>query len=134
MGFSQLQRIDQFVSRRNELASRYDSLLRDLPLKIPMRQPESCSAFHLYVIQLELEKIVKSRRSIFDELCQAGIGVNVHYIPVHTQPYYRNLGFKRGDFPIAENYYERALSLPLYYDLSESNQDMVVDALKTAVV
>ena len=126
LGRSQLSRLHAYVTRRHALAERYDRLLQGLPLTTPWRHPASYSAFHLYVIQLQ----DKTRhRAVFEGLRDAGIGVNLHYIPVHLQPYYRKLGFKPGDFPVAEDYYARAISLPLYPALSEADQDRVVAAV-----
>lgn len=130
LGVSQLTRLDAFVARRRELAERYDRLLAELPLKTPGRDPRAGSAWHLYVIQLELERISKTHAEVFNGLRAAGIGVNLHYIPVHLQPYYQKLGFQRGAYPAAERYYERAISLPLYFDLSERDQDFIAAALK----
>lgn len=130
LGVSQLTRLDAFVARRRELAERYDRLLAELPLKTPGRDPRAESAWHLYVIQLELERISKTHAEVFNGLRAAGIGVNLHYIPVHLQPYYQKLGFQRGAYPAAERYYERAISLPLYFDLSERDQDFIAAALK----
>lgn len=130
LGSSQMKRLDEFVARRHELAERYDALLRELPLTLPWRQPDAHSSFHLYVVRLRLDAIGKTHRQVFEELRQKEIGVNLHYIPVHTQPYYRRLGFKPGDFPLAEQYYREAISLPLYAGLSDSEQDRVVQALK----
>ena len=100
-------------------------MLTDLPLRLPYRDPAHLSALHLYPVQ-----VPGDRRRVFDALRQAGIGVNVHYIPVHTQPDYARFGFRRGDFPVAEAYYERAISLPLYPLLTEAEQDQVVAALR----
>ena len=133
LGYSQLQRIDEFVRRRRYLASRYDQMLKDLPVTLPWQDPETYSAYHLYVIRLHLNQLQKSRKQIFEELRAAGINVNVHYIPVHTQPYYERLGFKAGDFPKAEEYYREALTLPLYYGLSEEDQDYVIERLKEII-
>jgi UDP-4-amino-4,6-dideoxy-N-acetyl-beta-L-altrosamine transaminase len=130
LGASQMQRLDQFVSRRRQLAERYDESLKDLPLILPWQHPDAYSAFHLYVVRLEFAAIEKTRRQVFEALRQKGIGVNVHYIPVHTQPYYRGLGFKPGDFPHAEEYYRGAISLPLYAALSDGEQDQVIRALR----
>lgn len=134
LGISQLRRLDKFVRRRRHLAERYGKLLRGLPLTLPEQHVDGASAWHLYVIRLHLNELSKSRRQVFEELRAAGIGVNVHYIPVHLQPYYRALGFSAGDFPNAEQYYQEAISLPLFYALSEKEQDEVVVALKRALL
>ena len=133
LGISQMLRLDKFVARRNMLAERYNNALKDLPLLLPGQSPEVYSAYHLYVIQLKLDELVKSRKEVFGELISAGINVNVHYIPVHTQPYYRNLGFNEGDFPQAEKYYAGAITLPLYYGLSEEDQDYVINKVNEVV-
>ena len=132
LGVSQMNYLDDFVTRRHQLAKRYDELLKDLPIMLPYRNPANYSGFHLYPIQLTADS-GKTRKQVFDSLRAQHIGVNVHYIPVHTQPYYAKLGFKQGDFPHAERYYAQAISLPLYYDLSEASQAQVVDALKIAL-
>ena len=132
LGVSQMNYLDDFVTRRHQLAKRYDELLTDLPIILPYRNPANYSGFHLYPIQLTADS-GKTRKQVFDSLRAQHIGVNVHYIPVHTQPYYAKLGFKQGDFPHAERYYAQAISLPLYYDLSEASQTQVVDALKIAL-
>jgi UDP-4-amino-4,6-dideoxy-N-acetyl-beta-L-altrosamine transaminase len=133
LGVSQIRRLDEFVARRRSLAARYDTLMRDLPLTLPWQHPDAYSAFHLYVVRLHLDAIGKSHRQVFDEMRQQGVGVNLHYIPVHTQPYYRGMGFKPGDFPEAEQYYREAISLPLYPGLSDSEQDRVAQALKSVL-
>lgn len=130
LGLSQQTRLKEFVDRRNELADRYDGLLRNLPLDLPGRLSGVRSAFHLYVVRLW---DAAQRSSAFEVLRASGIGVNVHYIPVHLQPYYRKLGFADGDFPTAEDYYSRAISIPLYAGLTEADQDKVVDALRKAL-
>lgn len=130
LGVSQMDRIDEFVARRRQIVERYNKALQDLPLTLPWQHPDTFSAYHLYVICLETEKLRKTHRQIFEELRASGIGVNVHYIPVHTQPYYRRLGFKRGDFSAAENYYNRAISLPIYYSLTDAEQNYVMNKLK----
>ncbi|XXQ69484.1 UDP-4-amino-4,6-dideoxy-N-acetyl-beta-L-altrosamine transaminase [Neisseriaceae bacterium B1] len=130
LGLSQLTRLDEFVARRHVLAAQYDDLLANLPISLPFRQPENVSALHLYPVLVAPEK----RRQVFDYLREHGIGVNVHYIPVHTQPYYREkFGFAHGDFPNAEHYYAQAISLPLYFDLSDDEQKQVVETLKRAL-
>jgi UDP-4-amino-4,6-dideoxy-N-acetyl-beta-L-altrosamine transaminase len=133
LGLSQMKRLDEFVSRREELARRYYDLLEDLPVRLPGRQPDSESAWHLYVVRLELDSIGKGRRQVFESLREAGIGVNVHYIPIHLQPYYQALGFRTGQFPEAERYYAEALTLPLYFRLTESGQERVVKALRESI-
>ncbi len=131
LGVSQMNYLDDFVTRRHQLAKRYDELLKDLPIMLPYRNPANYSGFHLYPIQLTADT-GKTRKQVFDSLRAQNIGVNVHYIPVHTQPYYAKLGFKQGDFPHAERYYAQAISLPLYYDLSEASQAQVVNAIYQA--
>lgn len=129
LGYSQLQRIDGFVERRHALANRYNFLLKDYPLTLPWQDPDGFSAFHLYVIRLQTDQIGKSHREVFDALHEKGIMVNLHYIPVYTQPYYENLGFKPGLCPEAERYYREAISIPLYSRLTEEEQDRVVAVL-----
>ena len=133
LGIAQLRRLDAFLARRRELAARYDFLLASLPLTRPWQHPDSQSSYHLYPIRLDLDRIGKTRRVIFDELREAGIGVHVHYIPVHRQPFYRRFGFKAGDYPAAESYYEQALTLPLYSRLTNADQDRVVDSLRRSM-
>ncbi|AEB57998.1 aminotransferase WbpE [Ectopseudomonas mendocina] len=130
LGISQMQRLDQYVARRHQLAARYDELLADLPLITPWQHPDSYSGLHLYVIRLQLDKIGKSHRQVFELLREKGVGVNLHYIPVHTQPYYQAMGFKSGDFPEAERYYREAISLPMFQTLSDQDQDRVVAVLR----
>jgi UDP-4-amino-4,6-dideoxy-N-acetyl-beta-L-altrosamine transaminase len=131
LGLSQLARLDTFLSRRRALARRYEHLLSHLPLGLPMSSSES--AWHLYVVRLSLQHIPRSRRSVFEQLRSANIGVNVHYIPVHLQPYYRRLGFGPGDFPRAEQYYREAISLPMFANLGDEAQDRVVSELRAAI-
>lgn len=132
LGSSQILRVDQYVARRHELASRYDTLLADLPVVVPWQHPATYSGLHLYVVRLQLERIGCSHRKVFEAMRAGGIGVNLHYIPVHTQPYYAAMGFTRGDFPQAECYYAEAITLPLYPHLKENQQDQVVAALREA--
>lgn len=132
LGVSQMTKLDEFVARRHQLGKRYDELLTDLPIILPYRNPANYSGFHLYPIQLTADS-GKTRKQVFDSLRAQNIGVNVHYIPVHTQPYYAKLGFRQGDFPHAESYYAQAISLPLYYDLSEASQAQVVNAIYQAL-
>jgi UDP-4-amino-4,6-dideoxy-N-acetyl-beta-L-altrosamine transaminase len=130
LGASQVTRLEQYVGRRHELAQRYDDLLSDLPVTTPWQHQDSYSGLHLYVIRLQLDKIRKSHREVFEALRAQEILVNLHYIPVHTQPYYEQMGFKVGQFPEAERYYSEAISIPMYPTMTEAQQDQVVDALR----
>jgi UDP-4-amino-4,6-dideoxy-N-acetyl-beta-L-altrosamine transaminase len=134
LGVSQMSRLDDFVSRRHAMQERYHELLVDLPVVVPYKSKDSYSALHLYPIQIELEKVNKSHAQIFEELRANGIGVNLHYIPVHTQPFYQNMGFQIGDFPVAENYYSRAISIPLFHSMTLEQQDEVVRVLREVLV
>lgn len=129
LGCSQLQRLDRYVARRAELARRYDQLLAALPLLTPWQHPDSSSAWHLYVIRLQPERIALSHRQVFDALRERGVGVNLHYIPIHTQPFYAQMGFAPGDFPQAQAYYAGAISLPLFATLTDAQQEQVVAEL-----
>jgi UDP-4-amino-4,6-dideoxy-N-acetyl-beta-L-altrosamine transaminase len=129
LGISQMQRLDQFITRRRELANRYNHLLSSLPVILPWQHPDTQSAWHLYVIQTDSTQTSKNRKAVFEHLRDNQIGVQVHYIPVHTQPYYQALGFNCGDFPVAEAYYQQAISLPLYADLTDAQQDRVIQVL-----
>ena len=133
LGISQMNRLDDFVARRHEIAKRYDILLKDAQVIIPQQTRESYSSFHLYIIRVVPETKNITRKAIFEALIQKGIGVNVHYIPVHTQPFYKKMGFKYGDFPKAEAYYEEAISLPIHFSLTDDDQDLVVNALIDAI-
>lgn len=133
LGVTQMERLDHYIARRHQLARRYDDLLASLPVTTPWQHPDSYSGLHLYVIRLQLEKIGKTHRQVFEALRELGIGVNLHYIPVHTQPYYQRMGFRHGDFPEAESYYAEAISLPMFQTMSEAQQDEVVAAVRKAV-
>ncbi|SCW96236.1 MULTISPECIES: UDP-4-amino-4,6-dideoxy-N-acetyl-beta-L-altrosamine transaminase [unclassified Pseudomonas] len=130
LGLSQLNKLDGFIARRRELAARYHRLLGGLPLTLPGLQPDAESAWHLYVVRLQLDAITLNHLQVFEGLRAAGIGVNLHYVPVHLQPYYRDLGFATGDFPQAERYYSEAISLPMFPSLSDEQQDYVVEQLR----
>jgi len=130
LGASQVRRLDEFVSHRRQLATRYNQLLQDFPLVLPWQHPDTKSSWHLYIIRLQLDQINKTHSQVFSELRQLGIGVNLHYIPVHTQPYYQKLGFKIGDFAESEKYYQEAISLPIYYRLSSQHQERIVTVLQ----
>ncbi|MDH0081686.1 UDP-4-amino-4,6-dideoxy-N-acetyl-beta-L-altrosamine transaminase [Stutzerimonas stutzeri] len=133
LGVTQMERLDQFVARRHQLARRYDDLLAGLPVTTPWQHPDSYSGLHLYVIRLQLDKIGKTHRQVFEALRELGIGVNLHYIPVHTQPYYQRMGLGSGDFPEAERYYAEAISLPMFQTMTEAQQDEVIAALRKAL-
>lgn len=130
LGLSQLDRLDSYVAKRAAFAARYDQLLADLPLQCPHQHPDSGSAWHLYAINLNLTQVTKSHKQVFEALRAAGVGVNLHYIPVHLQPYYRDRGFNPGDFPASEGYYSRAISLPVFPTMTVADQDHVVQALR----
>ena len=129
LGVTQLKHLDAWVARRHELANRYDRLLAHLPLILPIHSRSNYSGLHLYVIQVNEGKTNLARKFVFNELRRLGVGVNVHYIPVHIQPDYKKLGFKLGDYPNSESYYQRCISLPLFSTLSNDQQDHIVDAL-----
>lgn len=130
LGLSQLSRLDAYIARRHELAERYDCAFEGWPLTTPWRAADCLSAFHLYVIRLDDGA---RRGEVFEALRSAGIGVNVHYIPVHLQPYYRDLGFAPDDFPASEAYYNEAITLPLYPTMTEAQQEEVIAALAAAL-
>ena len=132
LGLSQMQRLGEFVTRRHVIAKRYEQLLSALPVITPWQHPDGYSGLHLYVIRLKLAEIGKTHRQVFEALRAAGIGVNLHYIPVHRQPYYEGLGFKAGYCPEAEQYYAEAISLPMYPNLTEAQQDKVIESLRVA--
>lgn len=130
LGLSQMQRLDAFVQRRHELADQYNKLLIHLPLTLPWQHPDSYSGLHLYVIRLQLDLIKLTHREVFDALRQQGIGVNLHYIPVHTQPYYQAMGFESTSFPESERYYQEAISLPIFPNLTIEQIDFIVSKLE----
>lgn len=134
LGVSQMTRLTEFVEKRHAIARQYNEILRDLPLILPYQLPQTYSGLHLYVIRLKYDQIQYSRKEVFQALRDKGIGVNVHYIPVHTQPYYQNIGFKRGDFPEAEKYYADAISLPMYPDLSQEQMNYIHQSLKEVLI
>lgn len=134
LGLSQLTRLDQYVTRRHELVRRYNHLFANLPLVLPWQHPDSYSAFHLYIVRLQRQDTARPHLEVFTRLRELGIGVNLHYIPVHTQPFYRNLGFKTGDFPEAERYYSEAITLPLFPAMTHRQQDEVVAAVAQALL
>ena len=130
LGCSQMERLSAYIQRRRQIAAHYDAALQTFPLTCPWQAPGRLSAYHLYVIRLDLKAIAKDRLTVFQELRARQIGVQIHYIPVHTQPYFRDLGFQSGDFPHAETYYEEAISLPMYPGLTDPLQHQVVETLR----
>ena len=130
LGVSQMQRLDEFIAKRHIIQERYDSLLSNLPVVRPYQDKDSYSALHLYPIQIDLESVGKSRKHIFNELRESGIGVNVHYAPIHMQPYYSQFGFKVGDFPNAESYYKNTITLPLFSGMTQNQQNEVIKCLE----
>ena len=134
LGLSQTKRLDAFVARRREIARAYDKALANLPVTRPWQDPSTDSSWHLYVIRLASDQIKKGQRQVFEELRKAGIGVNLHYIPVHFQPFYQRLGFKRGDFPEAERYYQEAVTLPLFPRLTHEEVNIVVAQLRMTLL
>jgi UDP-4-amino-4,6-dideoxy-N-acetyl-beta-L-altrosamine transaminase len=133
LGLSQFTQLSRWLARRDELAHAYDARLAPLPLILPRRPAESRSALHLYVVQLDPARTPLQRRVVFERLRAAGIGVAVHYIPVHTQPDFQALGFRPGDFPVSETYYARCLSLPMFAALTDAQQQRVCEALRRAL-
>ncbi|EME5357383.1 TPA: UDP-4-amino-4,6-dideoxy-N-acetyl-beta-L-altrosamine transaminase [Pseudomonas aeruginosa] len=134
LGVSQMSRLDNYVECRHKLAKRYNEKLAHLPLTTPWQDPESYSGLHLYVIRLQLERIKKTHLQVFESLRAQGVGVNLHYIPVHMQPFYERMGFALGDFPESEAYYREAISLPMFHSMSLEQQDKVVAALERALL
>lgn len=130
LGISQMTRLNGYVERRQAIAQRYNDLLKDLPLTLPWQHPDSYSAYHLYVVRLQLDRIECSHRQVFEALRAKEIMVNLHYIPVHTQPYYQKMGFGHGDFPCSEQYYREAISLPIYPGITDMSQIQVCNAIR----
>ncbi len=133
LGLSQLTRLDEIVERRHEIARVYDEALAELPLQLPWNHPDCYSALHLYPVRVKLDRIERTHRQVFEALRAANIGVNLHYIPVHTQPYYKALGFHEGQFPEAEAYYAEAISLPMFPTMTAEQQRAVIDAVRGAL-
>lgn len=131
LGVTQMTRLEQFITARHRLAERYYQGLKDLPITLPYQLENTYSGLHLFVIRLQLDKIDLTHKQVFDALRENGIGVNLHYIPVHTQPYYENMGFAKGDFPNAEQYYQEAISLPMFHAMSDEQQDEVMRVLSS---
>ena len=130
LGLRQLSRLDEFVWRRHEIANYYNKALQILPIVVPQQGPETYSSYHLYPIRICEDKCNKKQRQIYDKLWENGVGANVHYIPVHRQPYYESKGFKAGDFLEAERFHREAISIPMYSGLSQQQQDTVLQVLE----
>ncbi|MBT8008190.1 MAG: UDP-4-amino-4,6-dideoxy-N-acetyl-beta-L-altrosamine transaminase, partial [Gammaproteobacteria bacterium] len=130
LGVSQLQRLDQFIAQRAVLADRYGCMLADLPLLLPQSHGAAAPAWHLYVVRLQEEGM---RAEVVEWMRGEGVMTQVHYIPLHTQPYYRQFGFQEGDFPEAEKYYRKCLTLPIYVELTKKEQDKIVALLGQAL-
>ncbi|NAZ46788.1 UDP-4-amino-4,6-dideoxy-N-acetyl-beta-L-altrosamine transaminase [Vibrio toranzoniae] len=133
LGVSQMKRLNEFVGARHRLANRYNDLLKGLPIVLPYQLDNTYSGLHLYVIRLKLDSISLNHKEVFEELREQGVGVNLHYIPVHTQPYYENMGFKEGAFPASEAYYKEAISLPMFHTMTDEQQEMVVTILTRVI-
>ena len=133
LGVSQMERLEDYVARRHQIARMYSELLADLPLTLPWQDPNSTSAYHLYVVRLQLNRITRSHREVFEALRAKEIMVNLHYIPVHTQPYYRKMGFNDGDYPCSEQYYGEAISIPIYPAMTNLEQIKTVNALREII-
>ena len=133
LGLSQMSRLDEFVRKRHAIFNEYDQLLSALPIVRPWQHPDGYSGMHLYVVRLRLSETKKTQRQVFEALRTSGIGVNLHYIPVHTQPYYRRMGFRPGDYPHAEKYYTDAISLPMYPGMTKEQQNFIKESLENTL-
>lgn len=133
LGLSQFQRIDNFLSRRHEIAKLYDEVFTNTSVKRPWQHPDSFSAFHLYIARVDFASRGTTQKAVFDELHANGIMVNLHYIPVYRQPYYQQFGYSNSDYPESEKYYAEAISLPMYPDLSVAEQSFVAKSLLAAI-
>lgn len=130
LGLSQMNRLDEFVTKRQQIVERYNDELSGLALQIPCQHTDSYSSYHLYLIRIKLEETQQTQRIVYDSLHSAGINVNLHYIPVYRQPYYESLGFEAGYCLEAEKYHKEVLSIPIYPSLTMSQQDHVIDSIK----
>ena len=132
LGISQMGRLNDFIQKRHEVANRYFKELSDLSIQLPYQHPDTFSAYHLFIIKLK-KNVKKSHKEVFVELREKGIGVNLHYIPVYQHPYYEKLGFKKGDFPLAEDYYSGAISIPMYSSLTVDDQMKTCQSIKNVL-
>lgn len=134
LGISQMDRLNSFVAKRHEIFDTYTELLKNLPVVLPYQLDDAYSGLHLYIIRLRLDQITCSHKEVFEALRAKAVGVNLHYIPVHLQPYYANMGFSRGDFANAETYYDEAISLPMFPNLSDSDQRYIAKVLEEVLI
>ena len=130
LGLSQMNRLDDFVSVRHSIAKRYNELLNEDWIELPWQHPDTYSGLHLYIIRVKKNTKGITHLQLFEKLRNAGILVNLHYIPVYRHPYYEAKGFEKQDFPNAESYYSEAISIPMFASLTESEQQLVVDAIR----
>ena len=130
LGLNQMKRLDEYVGKRHKLANYYDNELKDLPLMTPYQSPNVYSSYHLYPILIKHISVSKQQKLVYNQLRKNNILANLHYIPVHRQPYYENLGFKKNDFPIAEKLHQQIISIPIYPSISEEHQKYVADTIK----
>ena len=133
LGLSQLKRLEKFIVKRNSLSHRYNELLKDFPVTLPWQHPDCFSACHLYIIRIPNKSESFSRLQAFERFRSNGIGVNVHYIPVYRQPYYKKFNYNYDDFPEAENYYLESISLPLFHNLTEKQQIYIKKILSSPI-
>lgn len=133
LGISQLNRLEKFINKRNEIAKYYHEELSELPLQLPPNLKHCYSAFHIYVVRLEPDMTNKSRDEIFNELLDCGIGASIHYMPIHLHPFYKKMGFQKGDFSESEKYYSEAITLPIFADLTQEQSSYVVQSLQSII-
>jgi dTDP-4-amino-4,6-dideoxygalactose transaminase len=129
LGLSQLKRLDEFVSKRHEVFQKYLNLLSDLKITLPYQSPESISSLHLYIIRVKANEFGVSRKEVFERLRAGGILVNLHYIPIYRQPFYKKFGYNLSDFVESENYYKEAISLPMYPDLVDDQLNYIRETI-----
>ncbi len=135
MGLSQLEKLENFVSKRKKIAQRYSNAFKDLKnLRIPQKRKGRQSSFHLYVVEIDFEELKISRQDFMTKLVKLGVGTQVHYVPIYLQPYYqKNFGYNRSDYPVSSQFYEKALSLPLYPCMSEADIENVIRAIRKGI-
>ena len=134
LGVSQMKSLDDFVRRRREIAKEYDKELSNLPFIIPWQSPSARSSYHLYPIRVRESECGKTQRKVYNSLHAAGIVANLHYIPVHLQPYYEEKGFRAGDFPEAERYYRETISLPMFPTITNDSLVYVLNTLNQIMI